>query len=177
MNMVLVLELMKASLGPAVAALGVAVAVAQWHTNTVKLRLDTYDRRLRVYRAVVSMLDAMLNEITNRRGPMARRKNGEQSRPYGGLPDELVANFADAALEAPFLFDKDIAVFMHRIDRQRSSIRMYANYCAEIAPEAHETHKDDLRRLTDVERDVEKTREMVQQRFEAYLALKPSRRS
>ncbi|MCF3463433.1 hypothetical protein GTY70_05995 [Stenotrophomonas maltophilia] len=177
MNMVLALDFLKASLGPAVAALGVAVAVAQWHTNTVKLRLDTYDRRLRVYKAVVSMLDAVLNEIAKRRGPTARRKNGEQSRPYGGLPDELVANFADAALEAPFLFDRDIAVLMHRIDHQRSTIRMYANYCAEIAPEAHETHRDNFRRLTDLERDVEKTREMVQHRFEAYLALNPSRRS
>lgn len=66
-SMVDVIEFMKATLGPAVAALGVAVAVAQWRTGTIKLRLDSYDRRLRVYKATIGLLDCVLAEVRWRR--------------------------------------------------------------------------------------------------------------
>lgn len=166
-----VLELMKASLGPAVAALGVAVAAAQWHTNWVKLRLDSYDRRLLVYKAVVALLDAMLAEIRGRRGSAALRKSGQPSKSYGHVSEEVQSNFANCLLEAPFLFNKDVAAFMHYIDHHRVSIRMYADHCAEIDPQAHAMYKADFDRLADCEREVDRARSMVQRRFEPYLRL------
>ncbi len=166
-----ILDLMKASLGPGVAALGVAVAAAQWHTNRVKLRLDSYDRRLVVYKATVALLNAMQEEISTRRGPSARLKNGQPSKAYLLLPREVVSNFESSLLEAPFLFDKDVAIFLHYIDRHRTMIHMYANHCSKIAPEAHEVHRADFERLKDSEEGVDRARSMVQQRFAPYLRL------
>lgn len=113
--MVDVIEFMKATLGPAVAALGVAVAVAQWRTGTIKLRLDSYDRRLRVYKATMGLLNCVLTEVRFRRGPAYRRKSNCFHRPYVDIPADVLAEFEDCLLEASFLFGRDATRLMYAI--------------------------------------------------------------
>lgn len=124
------LDIMKASLGPGVALLGVLVAVAQWHTNDVKLRFDSYDRRLRVYKATVRMLDSLMAEVQVRRGHPARSSNHRPARPYQELPPDVVEAFQESLLEAPFLFDSEVAYFMHAVERDHQAIKMYAKALA-----------------------------------------------
>ncbi|KER81564.1 hypothetical protein [Xanthomonas arboricola] len=119
-------ELMKASLGPGVALMGVAVAAAQWHTNDVKLRLDSYDRRLRVYKATVALLECAISEIGHRQIPNYRKSNTKPALPYEELPEHVVRDFHDCLLETSFLFDQEVTYYMHFIDHQIREVRRCA---------------------------------------------------
>lgn len=173
-----VVEILKASLGPGVAALGVAVAIAQWHTNDVKLRLDSYDRRLRVYKATVAMLDCMISEIYHRTGIIAHANENRPERPYTDIPAGVKDAFEDCLIEAPFLFDDDVARFMSRIEGEAWMIKSRASSLAGISPAAARgtLHETEYRLLRDAEKRVKKARERVRDVFGRYLALQRSQR-
>ncbi|QDS19377.1 hypothetical protein [Xanthomonas citri] len=167
------LELMKASLGPAVALMGVAVAAAQWHTNDVKLRLDSYDRRLRVYKATVAMLDSAVAEIRRRRVPSWRKSNKKPTLPYEELPEEVVKTFQDCLLEASFLFDREVTHTMHYIDREVRLVRMYAINLAKKEPSEllEKSGQTSLRELREAEARIEKLDKNIEKPFRRYLKL------
>ncbi|MGY8562968.1 hypothetical protein L0938_06060 [Paracidovorax citrulli] len=167
-------EIMKASLGPGVAALGVAVALAQWHTNQVKLRLDSYDRRLNVYKAVVAFLDEILAESYHRRGHLARARIDRIEKPYRELSPEVVAAYQSALLEAPFLFDDEISYFMRRVDSDRRNIKMYAmDLVGSSAKSVAGTSKElNLRVMRECENRMREARDRVGHLFHPYLKLK-----
>ncbi|MDO7934626.1 hypothetical protein Q6A26_21835 [Xanthomonas euvesicatoria pv. eucalypti] len=166
-------ELMKASLGPGVALMGVAVAAAQWHTNDVKLRLDSYDRRLRVYKATVAMLESAIVEIRRRRVPNWRKSNKTPTLPYAELPEEVVRNFQDCLLEASFLFDREVTHKMHYINTEVRNIRMYATALAKKEPSEllEKSGKTSLRELREAEARIEKLDRNIEEPFRRYLKL------
>lgn len=166
-------EIMKASLGPGVAALGVAVALAQWHTNKVKLRLDSYDRRLNVYKAVVAFLDEIVAESYQRGGHQARAGIDRIEKPYRELSPEVVAAYRSALLEAPFLFNDEISYFMRRVDSDRQNIRMYATHLAGSTEKsvAGTSKELNLHEMRDCEKRMRKARDQAGQLFRPYLKL------
>ncbi|WP_415916531.1 hypothetical protein SE336_20965 [Xanthomonas arboricola] len=166
-------ELMKASLGPAVALLGVAVAAAQWRTNDVKLRLDSYDRRLRIYKAAVAVLESAAAEIRHRRIPNYRRNNKQLGLPYEELPEEVVAAFRDCLLEAPFLFGQEITNYLRYIDHAIKEVRISAIYLAgkdndELLKNAAQIT---ARHLREMESSIEEEISTISKRFLPYLQL------
>lgn len=172
-----VIEVLKASLGPGVAAMGVAVALAQWQTNRVKLRLDSYDRRLRVYKSVVTMLEGVVAEIDQRRGPMYLASNMKPARPYQGLPDGVCEAFNEAMLEAPFLFGNELFRFMWMVDRdrcfiQKSATLMEGQIEAKCQDAHHKSNRDQLRQC---EKRARKSLDRVRTIFSPYLKLTQSR--
>lgn len=171
--MELLLEFMKASLGPAVAALGVAVAVGQWQTNQVKLRLDAYDRRLIVYKSVINLLDEVVAEVYARRGHPAHAGLDRPQKAYKEVSPDVLAAFQSALLEAPFLFDDEVSYFMGRVEDTRRSIRRYAIYLeGESSKSAKGTSKElSLRELRESEKRIKGSRERAYRLFAPYLKL------
>lgn len=172
--MVDVIELLKASLGPSVAALGVAVAFAQWHTNKVKLRLDSYDRRLRVYFSTIAMLDSALSEIQKRKVPAARASNTLPEKPYQGLAAEVAKEFESSLLEAEFLFDEHVSRFMRRIDRDVQTVREHAD---RLAGHTRTTARGDadilsFRELKRTEERISESRARAADQFRRHLKLR-----
>ncbi|WDJ06717.1 hypothetical protein [Xanthomonas campestris] len=167
------LELMKASLGPGVALMGVAVAAAQWHTNDVKLRLDSYDRRLRVYKATVAMLECAIAEIRRRRVPNRRKSNNKPTLPYEELPEEVVKAFRDCLLEASFLFDREVMHVMHYMDTEIRNIRMYAIHLAKKGPAEllERSGQIGLNELRQAETQIEELEKKIEEPFRRYLKL------
>lgn len=172
--MVDVIELLKASLGPSVAALGVAVALAQWHTNKVKIRLDSYDRRLRVYVATIAMLDGALSEIQKRKVPAARASNSLPEKPYQGLAEEVANEFESSLLEAEFLFDERVSRFMHRIDRDVRAVRDHADRLAGHSRSSAHSNAEiyDFQELKRTEERIRNSRLYAADEFRRYLKLR-----
>jgi hypothetical protein len=55
-HIALALQILQALLTPLIASIAVYIAWQQWQANKLKLVLDRYDRRLRVYENVVALL-------------------------------------------------------------------------------------------------------------------------
>lgn len=177
-SMVDVIEFMKATLGPAVAALGVAVAVAQWRTGTIKLRLDSYDRRLRVYKATIGLLDCVLAEVRWRRGPAYRQKSNCFDKPYEDIPADVLAEFDDCLLEASFLFGRDVTRLMYAIRSDMELIQREARGLERKSPfdlsDAITRH--DMATLLAVERRIGGVRGRVESAFRRYLRFQKFRK-
>lgn len=94
----LVIEVLKALLTPVVAAVATYIAWQQWKTNALKLKLDRYDRRLRIYEEVKRILSLI-----------ARDTDVDM--------DELL-KFRTATAEADFLFGPDIPEYLDQIYRR-----------------------------------------------------------
>lgn len=173
-----VLDALNASLGPSVAILGVAVALAQWRTNDVKLRLDCYDRRLNVYKAAVRLLDALIAEIDQRRGPRYLASNNRPERIYQGLPAGVYEAYCQAMVEAPFLFDEEVSYFLRSIDRQRGDIQRYATLVSGHTTATSQGKSDQSNRhnLRQAEERVRKSHAKAVQVFSPYLKLERSRK-
>ena len=91
----LVIEVLKALLTPVIAAVASYIAWQQWKTNELKVKLDRYDRRLRIYEEVKRILSLIMRDA-----------NVEV--------DELL-KFRTATAEADFLFGQDIPEYLDQI--------------------------------------------------------------
>ena len=49
-------QIMQALLTPLIAIIATYIAYQQWNTNKLKLKLDRYERRLRVYQKIVELV-------------------------------------------------------------------------------------------------------------------------
>ena len=78
-----------------IAAIAVYIAWQQWKTNAMRLRLDTYDRRLRVYQEIKKILSLALRD--------------------GALKLEDLQQFISGAAEADFLFGPEIPEYVNEI--------------------------------------------------------------
>jgi hypothetical protein len=97
-------------LTPVVAGVAVYIAWQQWKTNKMKLKLDTYDRRQRVYQEVTKILGVVLRDA---------KVN----------TDELL-RFRSAVVEADFLFDDDIPIYINQIYQHGLAFwRANTDYC------------------------------------------------
>jgi hypothetical protein len=90
----LVLWFCQASLTPLIALVAVYVAYQQWRTNSLKSKLDLFDRRFRVFEEMRTLLGAMLTI---------------------GADTNRILDFWSKTAEAEFLFGGEIAKYQKEI--------------------------------------------------------------
>ena len=107
-NLILILQ---ALLTPAIGGIMVYIAYQQWRTNDLKLKMDLYDRRLRIYKEVIGILVRAIEDAAER--------------------SEL-GNLMEETAEADFLFDKNIREYINEIHSHGRKLltakRLNANY-------------------------------------------------
>jgi len=114
-----------------------------------------------------------MEEISARRGPPHRAKNNKPEGQYQELPNDVAAAFEDCLLEAPFLFDEHVTLFMHSIERDRGYIRMYAKSLAGIS-QAEAIARDkgpNFTALRESEERIMRARRKVEIAFQRHLKL------
>ncbi len=97
------IQVLQALLTPTIAVITVFIAWQQWKTNELKLRLERYDRRLRVYQEVVKLLSEACGD-------------GK------ALWDPLM-KFRAATAEADFLFGPEIRQYLDEIFSRALKLR------------------------------------------------------
>jgi H+/Cl- antiporter ClcA len=90
-----VLEIFQGLLTPLIAALAAYIAWQQWQTNVYRLRLDRYDRRLRIYKDVMAFIALV-------------------SRDFEPTFEEVLS-FARETVEADFLFGEEVTTFINEV--------------------------------------------------------------
>ncbi|WP_282244863.1 hypothetical protein [Stenotrophomonas sp. PS02300] len=92
------LDLLKALAAPIVAIAALRVSRQQVRINESKLRLDFYDRRLKVYGAVKDLIGAFMANAT--------------------FTQDDLAEFREGTVEADFLFGKDVQEYIRQMDER-----------------------------------------------------------
>ena len=57
------IDFLSALLTPTIAGIAVYIAYQQWLTNRLRLDLDLYDRRLRLYQATIEYIDGVIARL------------------------------------------------------------------------------------------------------------------
>jgi len=96
------LELLKALAAPIIAVAALRVSRQQVRINENKLKLDLYDRRLKVYTAVKDLLAAFST--------------------VGTLTQDQLAAFRNQVVEADFLFGEDVQRYIALVDGKARSL-------------------------------------------------------
>jgi hypothetical protein len=91
---VTLVSVLNALLTPLIAIIATYIAYQQWKGNQLKLKMERYDRRLRVYQEVLKMLRTCSN------------RNPEWAD---------VINFGSSTAEADFLFEPEIRQYINEI--------------------------------------------------------------
>jgi hypothetical protein len=95
-------EVLSAATAPVTAAIATYIAYQQWRTNRQRLRLELYDRRAAVLRAV--------------------REHLSRIQQNAHVEGDSLAAFVKAAAEADFLFDRPLVQYLDEI--YKKSIHM-----------------------------------------------------
>ncbi len=147
-------EISKALLTPVVVIITVFIAYQQWKTNQQKLRLDIFDRRLKVYGEVKKIL-----ELISRDANVSR---------------EELSKFRNAVSEADFLFEKEIPLYINEIYERGLSLRRlnqkYKDY-TQTPPDGYDHKKV----CDEMNGDIEWLAyqfESVEEKFKKYLQIK-----
>lgn len=90
-----IIEIFKACLTPTIAIITTYIAYQQWKTNRIKLRMDLYEKRLRIYKEVHKLLAIVI-----------RNAKIEQNE-----FNDFIVNTS----EADFLFDTEVTDFISEI--------------------------------------------------------------
>jgi hypothetical protein len=91
----LLIQILQALLTPAIGLFAAFIAWQQWKTNKQKLRLDKYERRMRVYEEVKKILSIVLRDA-------------------GGTTDDLL-RFRTSVSDADFLFGPEVPKYLDQI--------------------------------------------------------------
>ena len=86
------IDVLSGLLTPLIALIAVYIAYQQYRTNSLRLRHEVYERRLRVYKAVQAFLSEIMRE--------------------GDIDFPRTSHFYAEASEAAFLFDREIQTFI-----------------------------------------------------------------
>jgi hypothetical protein len=117
-HVALVLQVLQALLTPLIAAIAVYIAWQQWQGNKLKLVLDRFDRRLRVYENVVAVLLLI-------------------QRDFKPQIMEL-QKFRRETAEADFLFEPEISVYLDEILKRGLSLwsanNQYRDFTQQVPP-------------------------------------------
>lgn len=150
-HVALALQILQALLTPVIAGIAVYVAWQQWQGNKLKLVLDRYDRRMRVYGNVVAFLRLVMKDF----------------KPE--ISDLLKFPFDTA--EADFLFGPEIPEYLnelfHRAWKLRDSKDAYRDMFRSAPPEY-----DHGKVVTDIHAEqvwFMAQREAAKQKFKKYL--------
>lgn len=93
-SVALALQILQGLLTPVIAVIAVYIAWQQWKVNERKLKFDQYERRLRVYQEVLTILTHL----------------------HAGEPDLMMLHsFRAATAEADFLFKPEISSYIDEI--------------------------------------------------------------
>lgn len=96
-------SLLNALLTPIIAVIATYIAYQQWQGNKLKLKMERYERRLRVYQEVVKML----KQCTN-----------------GDLREfAAIVDFGAATAETDFLFGSEIRQYLDEISTRAAKLR------------------------------------------------------
>jgi hypothetical protein len=98
------MKILSALLTPLLACITVYIAYRQWRDKQLRLRIDNYERRLRIYQEVVKMLQRI----------------NEDFKPKW---DDLLS-FNGATAEAAFLFDDEIPAYIDEIITRGNNLRV-----------------------------------------------------
>jgi hypothetical protein len=113
-----ILQLSQALLTPLIAVVATYIAWQQWRSNLLKLRLERYERRLRVYEEVIRILSII-------------------GRDANATPEDLM-KFRAAAAEADFLFGPEIPEYIDEIYSRGLKLwranKEYRDYTQPIPP-------------------------------------------
>jgi hypothetical protein len=97
------IPILQGLLTPLIAIITTYIAWQQWQGNKLKLNLDRYDRRLRIYQEVVKMLKACAN---------------------GEIQEfSVIVDFGAATAEGDFLFGPEIRQFLDEISTRAAKLR------------------------------------------------------
>lgn len=98
-----VISILQGLLTPVIGIITTYIAWQQWKGNQLKLKLDRYERRLRIYQEVVKMLKTCAN--------------GE-IREFS-----VIVDFGPATAEADFLFGPEIRQYLDEISTRAAKLR------------------------------------------------------
>jgi hypothetical protein len=87
-----IISILQALLTPVIACITVYIAYRQWRDNHLRLKLERYDRRLRIYQEVLKTLRRICAD-------------------FAPQLDDLL-NFTASTAEAPFLFNAEIPAYI-----------------------------------------------------------------
>lgn len=117
-------ELSKALMTPLIAVVATYIAWQQWKTNQLKLHLDRYDRRLKVYEEVRQILSVIVRDAK-------------------ASYDDLL-RFRRAVSEADFLFGPEIPAYIDEIYQRGVKLQYwsgeYRDY-TQTTPEGYDHQK------------------------------------
>jgi hypothetical protein len=94
-HVALALQILQALLTPVIAGIAVYIAWQQWKVNERKLALDQYERRLRIYQGVISILTLVLRDFKPEFSDLQK--------------------FRVATAEADFLFEPEVPAYLDEI--------------------------------------------------------------
>jgi hypothetical protein len=98
------ISILKALLTPVIACITVYIAYRQWKDNHLRLKMENYERCLRVYQEVVKMLQRI-------------------NRDFAPEWNELLV-FSAATAEAPFLFHEEIPTYIDEMFKRGNELRV-----------------------------------------------------
>jgi len=101
-HVALALQILQALLTPIIGGIAVYIAWQQWQGNKLKLVLDRYDRRLRVYQGVVACLLLVQRDFKPEIGELQK--------------------FRRDTAEADFLFEPEISAYLDEIFKRGHSL-------------------------------------------------------
>lgn len=88
---------LSAGLIPVIACVTTYIAIQQYKSNRLKLKMDRYDRRLSIYKSVIRIITIVQQK--------------------GSVDFEDIAQFRSSVAEAEFLFNADVSRFLANIDK------------------------------------------------------------
>ena len=101
------IDVFSSLLTPVIAAMAVYIAYQQWQTNRRKLKLDLYERRLRVYQAVTRFIGKVVKDVS---------------------PDfQDFSEFWRNTAEADFLFGSDVRDYIRELATRAANLQRWSN--------------------------------------------------
>ncbi len=145
------IDSLSAGLSPLVAILGIAIGVRQWRTAQNKLKLDLFENRLEIFEATQTAIASVHTK--------------------GGPSHSAVLSFAAATASARWLFNKQIADYLHQeLGKRLDELRILGEELDELGPD------DDRRGLVDQRAEqrkwITKQFPIIEEMFSPFLSIK-----
>ena len=99
-------------LTPLIAVIATWIAYQQYHTNRLKLKFDMYEKRLKIYQALMDFIGTVTS--------------------FPEMKVEEVKKFDIARSESVFLFGKDIPQYLQTVRDQAAAITMLNSQIKEL---------------------------------------------
>jgi hypothetical protein len=142
-------QLSQSLLTPMIAIVTVYIAWQQWRANELKLRLEQYDRRLRVYQEVVNIIGLI------------------QASPNQVQLDDLM-KFRTATAEGDFLFGPEVPAYIEEIYSHGVNLEAVVFQYRDSMPPPDDHQRVVQERQTEVQWFL-KQRSVAKEKFKKYL--------